>query len=106
MISSNRKTKSLPNFCRTLLLSASITFIISLLLGGALINTVAASPHAPALLIPTLLIDHLLNGMGMLIILLTGLPAGLLAAAAGIALLLLVKGEHLGGIVAYAEPQS
>jgi hypothetical protein len=106
MTSSNRKTQPLPVFCRALLLSAGITFILSLLLGGALINTGVALPQALEWVIPAMLLDGLLIGLGMLIILLTGIPCGLLAVAAGTALLFLVKRQDLSGVVAYAEPQS
>lgn len=109
MIATNRKNVSLRAFSRGLLAVAGITLILGLLLGGSLLRSPIAaqglevSTHSPAWVFVLLLLDQTLVGAGFLVVLLTAVPAAILAAVALIFSIILVAPQNLGGIVAHAE---
>jgi hypothetical protein len=89
-----------------MLLSAGIIFILGLLLGGALMDMSAASSQAFALALLPLSPVQLLNGLGVLVILLASIPAGIFAITAALTRLFLIPRQDLSGVVAHTEPQS
>ncbi len=105
MTTSSRQTIKLRAFCRAMLLSAGMIFILGLLLGGALMDMSAATSQTLALaLLPTLPV-HLLYGLGVLVILLASIPAGIFAITAALTRLILIPRQDLSSVVAHTEPQ-